>query len=385
MNRKAQVIAFYLPQFHPFSENDEWWGNGFTEWTNVGKAKPLFKGHRQPRVPADLGYYDLRLSVVREQQVKLAKEAGIFGFCYWHYWFGNGKRLMQDVFDEVLESGKPDFPFCLAWANHSWYSKTFDKDSTGDKLLMEQTYPGEEDIEMHFSYLNRAFRDKRYIKIDGMPLLVVYDPVSLPLKYIDMFQQLAREAGWLDGIYIVANIVGGINKKEMFIEKGYNAVTFQRLASVIFDAQNKRGKILYYIRQKIRSLFYHYPQFAVDYKKCIPYLINKNIDGSEDVIPCIVPNWDHTPRSGMKGSMFLNESPEFFRLHVEDALKTVQYKRNKLIFLKSWNEWGEGNYMEPDLTFGKGYINALHEALNSTLGKWKKWLLFLKWHYWNQI
>ena len=368
-NRKAQVIAFYLPQFHPFSENDEWWGNGFTEWTNVGKAKPLFKGHRQPRVPADLGYYDLRLSVVREQQVKLAKEAGIFGFCYWHYWFGNGKRLMQDVFDEVLESGKPDFPFCLAWANHSWYSKTFDKDSTGDKLLMEQTYPGEEDIEMHFSYLNRAFRDKRYIKIDGMPLLVVYDPVSLPLKYIDMFQQLAREAGWLDGIYIVANIVGGINKKEMFIEKGYNAVTFQRLASVIFDAQNKRGKILYYIRQKIRSLFYHYPQFAVDYKKCIPYLINKNIDGSEDVIPCIVPNWDHTPRSGMKGSMFLNESPEFFRLHVEDALKTVQYKRNKLIFLKSWNEWGEGNYMEPDLTFGKGYINALHEALNSTLGK----------------
>ena len=366
MNRKAQVIAFYLPQFHPFSENDEWWGNGFTEWTNVGKAKPLFKGHRQPRVPADLGYYDLRLSVVREQQVKLAKEAGIFGFCYWHYWFGNGKRLMQDVFDEVLESGKPDFPFCLAWANHSWYSKTFDKDSTGDKLLMEQTYPGEEDIEMHFSYLNRAFRDKRYIKIDGMPLLVVYDPVSLPLKYIDMFQQLAREAGWLDGIYIVANIVGGINKKEMFIEKGYNAVTFQRLASVIFDAQNKRGKILYYIRQKIRSLFYHYPQFAVDYKKCIPYLINKNIDGSEDVIPCIVPNWDHTPRSGMKGSMFLNESPEFFRLHVEDALKTVQYKRNKLIFLKSWNEWGEGNYMEPDLTFGKGYINALHEALNST-------------------
>jgi hypothetical protein len=104
-----------------------------SEWTNVGKAKPLFKGHRQPRVPADLGYYDLRLSVVREQQVKLAKEAGIFGFCYWHYWFGNGKRLMQDVFDEVLESGKPDFPFCLGWANHSWYSKTFDKDSTGDK------------------------------------------------------------------------------------------------------------------------------------------------------------------------------------------------------------------------------------------------------------
>lgn len=329
---KARVIAFYLPQFHPIPENDRWWMKGFTEWTNVGKARPLFPGHYQPKVPADLGYYDLRVPETRKAQADMAKEYGIEGFCYWHYWFGNGKRLMQDVFDEVLESGKPDFPFCLAWANHSWYSKTFDKDSTGDKLLMEQTYPGEEDIEMHFSYLNRAFRDKRYIKIDGMPLLVVYDPVSLPLKYIDMFQQLAREAGWLDGIYIVANIVGGINKKEMFIEKGYNAVTFQRLASVIFDAQNKRGKILYYIRQKIRSLFYHYPQFAVDYKKCIPYLINKNIDGSEDVIPCIVPNWDHTPRSGMKGSMFLNESPEFFRL-VFKIIRITIYPTKYFFFL----------------------------------------------------
>lgn len=122
---KPKIIALYLPQYYPFKENNEWWGTGFTEWTNVGKAKPLFKGHYQPRVPADLGYYDLRLPCIREQQAQLAKEAGVYGFCYWHYWFGNGRRLMNLVFDEVLSTGKPDFPFCLGWANHSWYAKNW--------------------------------------------------------------------------------------------------------------------------------------------------------------------------------------------------------------------------------------------------------------------
>ena len=132
MNRKARVIAYYLPQFHPIPENDEYWGKGFTEWTNVGKAKPLFKGHYQPRVPADLGYYDLRMSEIREAQADLARDAGIEGFCYWHYWFGNGKQLLERPFNEVLASGKPDFPFCLGWANHSWTTKTWKKQKYND-------------------------------------------------------------------------------------------------------------------------------------------------------------------------------------------------------------------------------------------------------------
>ena len=181
MGNKVEIIAFYLPQFHPMPDNDEWWGKGFTEWTNVGKAKALFKGHNQPRVPADLGYYDLRLPIVREQQVELAKEAGVTAFCYWHYWFGNGKRLMADIFNEVLKTGKPDFPFCLGWANHSWYAKNWNSDGTStNKLLIEQIYPGIDDEKMHFAFLLKAFKDPRYVKIDNKPFLLIFDPISIP-------------------------------------------------------------------------------------------------------------------------------------------------------------------------------------------------------------
>lgn len=147
-NNKVRAIAIYLPQYHPFPENDEWWGKGFTEWINVASAKPLFRGHYQPKIPGELGFYDLRIPEIREQQAELAKEAGIEGFCYWHYWFGNGKRLMEMPFNEVVRTGKPDFPFCLAWANHSWFAKTWDK-TKKDKLLIEQKYDDVDGITEH--------------------------------------------------------------------------------------------------------------------------------------------------------------------------------------------------------------------------------------------
>lgn len=179
MYKKARVLAYYLPQFHPIPENDAWWGKGFTEWTNVGRAKPLYKGHYQPRVPADLGYYDLRLPEVQEAQAELAKEAGIEGFCYWHYWFGNGRRLLEMPFDKVLKSGKPDFPFCLAWANHSWYAKSFDLEGK-DRLLIEQQYLGKEDYVKHFFSVLPAFEDSRYVQVDGKPLFVIFSPKTIP-------------------------------------------------------------------------------------------------------------------------------------------------------------------------------------------------------------
>ena len=175
---KARVLAYYLPQFHPVPENDKFWGPGFTEWTNVAKAKPLFRGHYQPRIPADLGFYDLRLPEVREQQAQLAREAGIEGFCYWHYWFGNGRQLLQRPFNEVLASGKPDFPFCLAWANHDWSTKSWQrgKGKVDSSVMIEkQLYPGDEDYIHHFNYVLPAFRDHRYITVDGKPLFLIFD------------------------------------------------------------------------------------------------------------------------------------------------------------------------------------------------------------------
>ena len=172
MSSKARVIAFYLPQFHPIPENDEWWGKGFTEWTNTAKAKPLFPGHYQPHVPADLGFYDLRVPETRIAQAEMAKEYGIEGFCYYHYWFA-GKRLLERPFDEVLNSGMPDFPFCLCWANQTW---TGIWHGSPDRVLIEQTYPGPEDEEVILIICCKAFHDQRYIKVDGKPMFLVYCP-----------------------------------------------------------------------------------------------------------------------------------------------------------------------------------------------------------------
>ena len=203
---KARVIAYYLPQFHPIPENDEAWGKGFTEWTNVARAKPQFRGHYQPHIPADLGFYDLRLPEIREQQAALAREYGIEGFCYYHYWMGRDKLLLQRPFQEVLESGKPDFPFSLCWANHEWTTKTWQKDGK-NKVIAPMEYGGEKDYTEHFNYVLPAFKDKRYITIDGKPVFVIYDPyhfkdVSI---FMEIWRKLAEENG-LPGIYFVAQI-----------------------------------------------------------------------------------------------------------------------------------------------------------------------------------
>lgn len=170
-----RLIAYYLPQYHPIPENDAWWGDGFTEWTNVRRAKPLFKGHQQPVQPGKLGYYDLRDPAAREAQAELARGAGIEGFCYWHYWFG-GKQLLERPFNEVLASGKPDFPFCLAWANASWTGIWYGEP---ERILMEQTYPGVEDHIEHFNVLLPAFRDPRYLRVDSRPIFFVFQPANL--------------------------------------------------------------------------------------------------------------------------------------------------------------------------------------------------------------
>ena len=366
MNKHLQVIAFYLPQFHPFKENDEWWGKGFTEWTNVGKAKPLFKGHNQPHVPTELGYYDLRLPIIREQQAEMARDAGVTAFCYWHYWFGNGKQLMEDIFNEVLNTKKPDFPFCLGWANHSWFAKNWNSDGTStNKLLIEQTYPGIEDEKMHFNFLIKAFKDNRYIKIDGAPLLYIFDPVSIPQEYLINLRKWTKENGFTD-LYLIANITHESIKKSDMLDKGFSAVTYQRLGGITnktLKSWGRTGRGIHKMWKKVLGFITHRPPFMTDYRKFYPLLITKE-DYKENVIPTLIPQWDHTPRSGWNGSFFIHANPQYFYKHAIMALDSVKNKKNPILFLKSWNEWGEGNFMEPDLTYGRGFIEALRKAIN---------------------
>lgn len=367
---KPKVIAFYLPQYHPTPDNDKWWGKGFTEWTNVGKAKPLFRGHYQPKVPADLGYYDLRLPEVREAQAELAKEAGIYGFCYYHYWFA-GKEELELPFNEVLRLGKPDFPFMLCWANESWHQKFWDKDGKGSskELLIEQTYPGEEDHIAHFYRLLPAFKDPRYIQIDGKPVFMIYKPRLIPnvTELINLWNKLAKENS-LKGLTFIAHCLTDekdfINEEEeitLMIDKGFSFININR----IFNPVLKRTKLKKYLN-KFSRLITRKP-LVVSYKRAIKEFTNYNVDSLEYVIPTIIPNWDHTPRSGINGLVYKDSSPFYFKKHLISVISNIKEKdkNHNFVFLKSWNEWGEGNYIEPDLEFGKDYIISLRNILET--------------------
>ena len=388
-NKKARVIAFYLPQFHPIPENDKWWGKGFTEWTNVGKAKPLFKGHYQPRVPADLGYYDLRMPEVREAQAQMAREAGIEGFCYWHYWFGNGKQLLERPFNEVLASGKPDFPFCLGWANHSWTTKTWEnaKGEFHESTIVEQTYGDEDDYTKHFYYVLKAFRDKRYITVDGKPLFYIFSPMRFVKAvgydgvkhFIDLWQRLARENG-LGGIYFVASrqsldmedqtVISTIKKKLVRTPLS----KFQQCLDMGFDAVNSRGEYLaefysrnignFVWRTMKRELFHSFSLTVCKQVDINKYLFTQ-YDRLENIFPTLIPAFDRSPRAGKKAHIWTGSTPELFKDQLMKVLKLIENKtdEHKILFLQSWNEWGESNYVEPDLKYGHGFLDVLKECL----------------------
>lgn len=352
---KPRLIAFYLPQYHPTPNNDLWWGKGFTEWTNVGKARPLFPGHYQPHVPSELGYYDLRLPIVREQQAQLARDAGVEGFCYYHYWFEKGKEELDLPFKEVVKSGKPDFPFCLCWANQSWENKMWnmDGDVIGKKVLAEQKYLGEEDNEAHFYSLLQAFKDPRYIRVDNRPLFMIYRPLSFDHldNFINQWNRLAYNNG-LERFFFVGQC-GTKEELQRNLEYKFDLVNYSRLLNT--PPQSIFGKVW--------RMIFNAPR-VVEYAKMINRF-NDPIYKDERVCPVIVPGWDHTPRSGNKGLVYNNSTPDLFRRHVIDILEMTQNKRNNIIFLKSWNEWGEGNYVEPDLKYGRAYIDVLKTLFNN--------------------
>jgi hypothetical protein len=338
---KIRPIALYLPQFHPIPENDKWWGKGFTEWTNVAKAKPLFKGHWQPRLPADLGFYDLRVPEVREAQAQMAKDHGIYGFCYWHYWFA-GKRLIERPFTEVVESGKPDFPFCIAWANQTWEGKWHGL--SNNQVLIEQTYPGKEDYKAHFYTLLPAFKDKRYIEVNGKKLVFVFQPTDIAnsKEFIEYWQRLAQKEG-LKGIHFVGMQMDiDENPKEL----GYNAKVHKGIYLDQFKVFLPREK---WIRKNLHSRLWPY----LNSKKKLPRIISyekymKNYPEhilKENEYPWIYTDWDNTPRAGTQGWLFDNASPELFGNLCRCAFQTTENKPDdeKIVIIKSWNEWAEGN------------------------------------------
>lgn len=366
MNTKVRVIAFYLPQYHPIPENDEAWGKGFTEWTNVVQARPLFKGHYQPRIPRDLGFYDLRLPEVREAQAQLARDAGIEGFMYWQYYFGNNRKLLERPFEEVLASGKPDYPFCLGWANHSWQTKTWKRDSSkkeGKTMIMEQLYGGEKQYEEHFMYNLPAFRDRRYIKVDGKPIFVIWNPFDHPDEIallIKIWKKKAKENG-LTGIHFVGIQNIGHTDSEL-TDLGFNAICQARVQQGIFgDSYSLRTKIMRFVRDNMGAPIH---LDKADFGKKYPLLVTEDVL-KNNVYPMLVSGYDRSPRAGKEAMIYYNFTPDTWRKHIKDVMHYVKNKdkEHNLIFLKSWNEWGESNYMEPDLRFGSALLDVLREEI----------------------
>ena len=364
-SRLARLIAYYLPQFHPIPENDEWWGKGFTEWTNTAKAKRLFRDHYQPRVPADLGFYDLRVPEAREAQAELAEEYGIEAFCYWHYWFA-GKRILERPFTDVLKSGSPRLSFCLGWANDSW---TGTWHGCPDKMLIEQTYPGPKDEEAHFYALLNAFGDDRYLKVDGKPLFFIYRPYRLPepQRFIEHWKELAIKEG-LKGIYFVGHTNPSSRQSE---EKYFDALVPHNPGVTTHYYFNPPptylDKVCYRhskktVRELVRSRF---PRLEVmEYSEYVKKALFPQCPEREE-FPCVVPNWDNTPRCGINGFVLKNSTPELFREHLRQAIEQVAGKspEKRIIFIKSWNEWAEGNHLEPDMMFGRRYLDMCKELV----------------------
>lgn len=351
---RVRVVALYLPQFHPIPENDRWWGEGFTEWTNVRRAVALFPGHDQPRIPGELGYYDLRDPLVRHQQAALATAHGVSAFCYYHYWFA-GTELLARPFSEVLASGAPDFPFCLCWANESW---TGIWHGAPDRVLIEQIYPGREDHIRHFHSLLPAFCDPRYLKIHDRPVFLLYIPQALPQApaVLDLWRDLAVRNG-LAGIYFVG--MHGYRSNRSAGIDGCDATLTARVPPAPSPGMLPRriasgaNRVFCYNHEDVIDLLVHPPQTAFrDF-------------------PCIGPGWDNTPRLGNSGVVLQGSRPELFRRNVETALQRVAQwpDDEQVIFIKSWNEWAEGNYLEPDTRFGRGYLEVLRDAVGAATAR----------------
>jgi len=355
---KLKPIAIYLPQFHPIPENDTWWGKGFTEWTNVAKAKSRFLGHYQPHLPADMGFYDLRLSEAREEQAKLAKEYGIEGFCYYHYWF-NGKRVLEQPLNDVLNSKTPDFPFCICWANENWTRRW---DGQNSDVLLKQTYSHEDDRE-HIRYLcENVFSDERYITVDDKPVFIIYRPDLFPnmAKTIEIWREEALAHG-IGELYIA--YMQSFNQRFDPKEYGFDAaIEFQP----DFSKFPKRNRFLF--KKLFGLLNSNKEAFLRDkvyfYEDIVKHMIAKP-NPNYKCFPSAFPMWDNSARRKSGGTIVHGSTPELYGAwlqHIVSHFKPYSSEES-FVFINAWNEWAEGNHLEPCQKWGHRYLEVTKDKL----------------------
>jgi lipopolysaccharide biosynthesis protein len=361
----CRLIAIVLPQFHPIPQNDKWWGKGFTEWTNVAKAKPLFKGHYQPHLPGELGFYDLRLPEVRAHQAALASEHGIGGFCYYHYWF-NGQRLLERPINDILSSGEPRLPFCLCWANENW---TRAWDGGEREALMTQRYSQEDDLQ-HIRALLPFFADSRYIRINGKPLFIVYKANQLPepQRTFSTWRQEAMRSG-IGDIHLAQFEWGGSGT-------GTDPRAMGLDLSIEFspDWRNLGGR--YYTTRKAKAAIALglIPRAYMEHKICdYDDMIKKMLSKSVPDYPflrCVTPGFDNSARRSKQATVLLNSTPKAYGkwLHKSIEWTLEQHQSDqRIVFINAWNEWAEGNHLEPDAQHGRAYLEATRDALQQAL------------------
>jgi lipopolysaccharide biosynthesis protein len=369
MSVPARLIAFHLPQFHPIPENDEWWGKGFTEWTNVVRARPRFPGHYQPHLPADLGFYDLRLPEARAAQAELAASYGIYGFCFYHYWF-DGRQVLERPVNEIWKSGEPDFPFCLCWANENW---TRQWDGLSAHMLLEQRYSAADDL-AHIRSLIPLFLDRRYIRVEDRPLFLVYRASQLPEpeKTTERWRREAERAG-LKGLFLV-RVESFIGEYDDPRNIGFDSsLEFQPRWSELSSSRIWRRKWWHHRRLRTAESAF-YDNVVCEYEDLVGNALATPVPAYPR-IPCVCPGWDNSPRRRQGAAIFINSTPEGYERWLREVVSrrrgSIQpggmaaISADSLVFINAWNEWAEGNHLEPCEKWGHKYLEATRRALGT--------------------
>lgn len=378
----VKIIAFYLPQFHNIPENDEWWGDGFTEWVNVKAAKPIYKGHMQPKIPLHNNYYNLLDDKTKIWQANLAKKYGVYGFCYYHYWF-SGKMLLQKPMEQMLQNKEVDLPFCISWANETW-TKAWVNDEK--KVLILQKYGDRDEWEKHFKYLLPFFKDNRYIKMEGKPLFVIYRPevVECLNEMLDYWNELAIQNGLPGMAFAYQTINMDITDGSDDSRFDYDIEFQPSYARYDLLSAGSKLAVLKKIRRNIAKWFEK--RFGVDLLrynggKITKKIMNTTLIDYSDIwekilerkplsnksVPGAFVAWDNTPRHKERGWVYINNTPEKFEKFLEKQIMNAKNNYHKdMIFMYAWNEWAEGGYLEPDEVHGYDYLEAIKKALENT-------------------